>query len=35
MQHSLKNRKSSGNRSFINKTITPASFKRNFTRSRR
>lgn len=31
MQHSLKNRKSSGNR-FINKPITPASFRRSFTR---
>jgi hypothetical protein len=34
MQHSLKNRKSSGNRSFMNKTITPSSFRRSFTRRR-
>ena len=34
MQHSLKNKKSSGNRSFMNKTITPASFRRSFTRRR-
>lgn len=35
MQNSLKNRKSSsGNRSFMNKTITPTSFRRSFTRKR-
>lgn len=34
MQHSLKNKKSSGNRSFMNKTITPSSFRRSFTRRR-
>lgn len=36
MQNSLKNRKSSssGNRSFMNKTITPTSFRRSFTRRR-
>jgi len=34
MQHSLKNKKSSGKQSFMNKTITPTSFRRSFTRRR-
>jgi hypothetical protein len=34
MQHSLKNRKSSGKQSFMNKTITPRSFRRTFSRRR-
>jgi len=34
MQHSLKNKKSSGKQSFMNKTITPTSFRHSFTRRR-